>query len=41
MFGQFVNEAEVLVNSPAIRHTGDVRASMALPGAAPNFDQPA
>ena len=39
VFGQFVNEAEVLVNSPAIRHTGDVRASMALPGPSPNFAQ--
>ena len=29
----------MLLNSPAIRHTGDVRASMALPGQFPNFAQ--
>jgi putative Ig domain-containing protein len=36
-FSQFVNEADVFFNTPAIRHTADVRASMALPAPAPDF----
>jgi CARDB protein len=37
VFARQVNEADVVVNTPAIRHTGDVRAAMALPGATPDF----
>ena len=37
VFGQFINEADAMVNVPAIRHTGDVRAAMAMPAAAPDF----
>jgi hypothetical protein len=39
VFGKQISEAQVLPE-PGIRHTADVRASMALPGAAPAFDQP-
>ena len=39
VFSRFVSEAQV-VPVPGIRHTADVRASMATPGAAPKFDQP-
>jgi len=37
VYTRLVNEADVVLNSPAIRHTGDVRAAMATPGALPNF----
>jgi hypothetical protein len=37
VFGQYVDERDVLLNSPPIRHTGDVRMAMANPGASPDF----